>query len=58
MNKPYLADKFNSFRKVRNAINYYGKDISAEEAKPFLKEMNEFIENIKKQFFGGQEKDD
>ena len=34
--------KFDRFRDIRNRINYYGKDISVEEA-------NEIIEDIKKQ---------
>lgn len=41
MKESYKADEFNEIRKVRNAVNYYGKEISVEEA-------NEIIARIKK----------
>ncbi|MBI2523254.1 hypothetical protein HYW19_02605 [Candidatus Woesearchaeota archaeon] len=31
MKESYKADEFNEIRKVRNAVNYYGKEISVEE---------------------------
>jgi len=37
----YKADEFDDIRKIRNAVNYYGKEISVEEA-------NEIIAKIKK----------
>ena len=37
----YKADEFDDIRKIRNAVNYYGKEISVEEA-------NEVIAKIKK----------
>ena len=43
----YLSDKFDGFRKIRNAINYYGKMVSVEEADDVIKEMSEFIQKIK-----------
>ena len=43
-----LGDKFNDFRKIRNAINYYGKDLTKEEAKPLISEMLEFLEIVQK----------
>ena len=46
-----LADEFNKFRKLRNSINYYGKDISKAETKIILKEMIEFTEKIRIMFF-------
>ena len=46
-----LADEFNKFRKLRNSINYYGKDISETETKIILKEMIEFTEKIRILFF-------
>jgi len=42
-----LGTIFNEFRKVRNSINYYGKDISIDEAEPLIKDMIEFIEKVK-----------
>ena len=42
-----LGSKFNDFRKLRNAINYYGKDLSMKEAKIVLDDMLIFIGKIK-----------
>src|SRR3989344_3647784 len=33
-----LANKFDRFRKIRNGINYYGKNISVEEVKEYVPE--------------------
>lgn len=41
MKESYKADEFNEIRKVRNAVNYYGKEISVGEA-------SEIITRIKK----------
>ena len=41
MKESYKADEFNEIRKVRNAVNYYGKEISPEES-------SEVIARIKK----------
>ena len=38
-NKSFSAE-FDKFRRLRNQINYYGKDISVEEAKIIIKEIN------------------
>lgn len=38
-----FAMKFERFRKIRNAINYYGKDISIEETKENIKEIKNMI---------------
>ena len=35
---------FERFRKVRNSINYYGKDIDVKEAAELVKEMKQLIE--------------
>ena len=51
LNKPYIADKFDDFRKIRNLINYYGKDVSSEEAKPIITGIIELIERIKEEIF-------
>lgn len=51
MKESLLGDRFNNFRKIRNDINYYGKDISAEEAKPLIGDMITFIGIIKNKFF-------
>jgi len=36
--KPFSVD-FDRFRKIRNQINYYGKDIPAKEAEIIIKEI-------------------
>lgn len=51
MNKSSLGNTFDGFRKIRNSVNYYGKDINADEAGFLIKEMNEFINKIKKEYF-------
>ncbi len=50
MDESDLARKFDSFRKTRNAVNYYGRNVSPEEAEFLLKEMRSFIETIKTKF--------
>lgn len=39
--------KFERLRKIRNSINYYGKEISAEEAKELVNEILALIDKIK-----------
>ena len=46
-----MGDQFNKFRKIRNDINYYGKDVSAEDSKHIINDMAVFIETIKTKFF-------
>ena len=41
------SSKFERLRKIRNAINYYGKSISMEEAEDTVNELKNFIEQIK-----------
>ncbi len=41
------GDKFDEFRKLRNAINYYGKAISESEAKEVIKNLKSLIKLIK-----------
>ena len=36
MKESYKADEFDEIRKVRNAVNYYGKDITVEEASKII----------------------
>ena len=51
MKESNLGDTFDNFRKIRNDINYYGKDVSAEDSKLIINEMIAFIETIKTKFF-------
>ena len=45
--KSSLGDEFDDLRKIRNSINYYGKEITSEEAKLILKSIEDIIEKIK-----------
>jgi len=55
INEELLSIKFDRFRKIRNSINYYGKNISIEEAKEHIQEikkiihllLNKYLKNIK-----------
>ncbi len=51
LNASKLGSNFDNFRKLRNAINYYGKDISAKEAEAVLAEIKDFIKEIKDAYF-------
>lgn len=50
-----LSIKFDRFRKIRNSINYYGKDISIEETKENIEEIKEMIKNLIKKYLGDLE---
>ncbi|MBS3169425.1 hypothetical protein J4210_02985 [Candidatus Woesearchaeota archaeon] len=39
LNKSDWGDEFDQIRKVRNSINYYGQEISPEEAKGIIREI-------------------
>lgn len=38
---PSEANCFDKLRKIRNGINYYGKNVNVEDAKKIIKELNE-----------------
>lgn len=42
---------FDKFRKIRNQINYYGKDVQKEEAKTIIKEIISLINSIINKYF-------
>lgn len=44
---------FDKFRKIRNQINYYGKDVPKEEAKTIIKEIISLRNNIISKYFKG-----
>lgn len=47
--KSEQADEFDEIRKVRNAVNYYGKEISTEETSEIIsriKSLRTFISNL------------
>ncbi len=41
-----LGRKFDRLRRIRNGINYYGKDISVAEAREVIAEMKKLIEYV------------
>ena len=48
LNESAKGDEFNELRKIRNNINYYGKDTSIIEAKDVLKRIKRLREEILK----------
>ncbi len=50
-----LSIKFDRFRKIRNLINYYGKDISIEETKDNIEEIKNMIKSLIEKYLGGLE---
>lgn len=42
-----LGEEFDELRKIRNSINYYGKEISAEDSKKLICSLKELREEIK-----------
>lgn len=46
LNESAKGDEFDELRKIRNSINYYGKDISIIEAKDVLKRIKKLREEI------------
>jgi len=41
-----LGDTFDTYRKLRNNLNYYGKEITLEEAEKSIKDMKELRETL------------
>ncbi|RLG13439.1 hypothetical protein DRN69_05585 [Candidatus Pacearchaeota archaeon] len=48
-----LSIKFDRFRKIRNSINYYGRDISIEETKENIKEIKKMIKVLSDKYLKG-----
>lgn len=46
VNESSKGDEFDDLRKIRNGLNYYGKDISIEEAKDVLKRIMKLREEL------------
>lgn len=42
------AGMFDNLRKIRNGINYYGKEVSKEEAEYIIKELKTLIDKFRK----------
>ena len=47
-----ISIKFDRFRKIRNSINYYGKDISIEETKENIQEIKKIIQILMNKYLG------
>lgn len=41
------GDLFDELRKIRNGINYYGKNVTLEEAKMIIENLKELIKKFK-----------
>ncbi len=50
MGEEIAAEKFDRFRRIRNGINYYGKNISIEETKENISEIAKLIEYFRKKY--------
>ena len=48
LKKSELGDQFDDIRKIRNKINYYGKELTVEETKQILEDIYSLITKIKK----------
>ncbi len=51
MNEKDISGKFDAYRKIRNDINYYGKDITKEEAREIIRGISALIQKIKQKYF-------
>lgn len=45
-----IAEKFDRFRRIRNGLNYYGKNITPEEVKENVGEIIKLINELKKKY--------
>ena len=50
-NEKNLSKEFDRFRKIRNQINYYGKDIPVGDALILIKEIIKLRKNILEKYF-------
>jgi len=46
MKESTISNRFDSLRKIRNKINYYGKEVDPTETKIILKEIKELMNKI------------
>tara|TARA_Y100000310_G_scaffold176061_1_gene176191 strand:- start:572 stop:988 length:417 start_codon:yes stop_codon:yes gene_type:complete len=51
-NEQTISDKFDRFRKIRNDINYYGKNISVEDVKENSEQIKKLINLLIKKYLG------
>lgn len=43
----YVAEVFDRYRRIRNSINYYGRQVNTEDAKQAVSETSEMIRKLK-----------
>ncbi len=48
LNRSVEAEEFDEIRKVRNSVNYYGKEISTEEASEIISRIKSLIDFIRR----------
>jgi hypothetical protein len=48
-----ISRKFDKYRKIRNKINYYGGDVSIEEAKDYILDIKEIINYLIDKYLRG-----
>ncbi|NQU79281.1 hypothetical protein HQ545_05955 [Candidatus Woesearchaeota archaeon] len=48
LNKQSIGDKFDRFRKIKNGINYYGKDLDIDTALELITDLKDMIEYVKR----------
>ena len=53
-NEEISSIKFDRFRKIRNKINYYGGDISIEEAEEISEEIKKLTNNLIEKYLKGK----
>ena len=53
LGKETVAGKFDRFRKIRNNINYYGKQIDKASAENNIREIEKTIKELKQSFLKG-----
>lgn len=51
LSESFVSGQFDKIRRVRNAINYYGKDISLDEAESLLVQIDEIRSFIRSRYF-------
>ncbi len=47
LNESYVGEEFDKVRKVRNAVNYYGKGITIKEAKSVIEKIKSLYDEVK-----------
>ena len=46
-----IAERFDRYRKLRNGINYYGKEVPIEEVEFAAKEIMELVKDLREKYF-------